>query len=437
MYKFLAFLVFMAAVIGGLWVMPEGKWAQLDETRSTIRAAAGEDYEWLLGSSQGMGRKSEANLAVATTDMTASEPQIDTSEVIEVAAVSSPEGRYVSGDEPAESAASGQSEPMYDIVRVGSPAGRYVDGPKMAAPAETMVEMADIVRVSSPGGRYVDAPVMVKKVRKIIRVASPAGRYVDAPVMAAKPPVMAEVIRVSSPAGRYVDAPPMITGAVETKDIVRVSSPPGRYVDGPVMKVEAAPMADIVRVSSPPGRYVDGPVMKVEAAPMADIVRVSSPPGRYVDGPVMKVEAAPMADIVRVSSPPGRYVDGPAVATTARKTETGALAFPIQFEFATSQFTPSGKAAVEDLLQYVKSRGFRRISLSGHTDSIGRKPDNLALSKQRLDAVEKYLRAGGYNGEIELLPKGESEPFTGIDRSKYTNRELREFDRRVELRSGQ
>jgi outer membrane protein OmpA-like peptidoglycan-associated protein len=56
------------------------------------------------------------------------------------------------------------------------------------------------------------------------------------------------------------------------------------------------------------------------------------------------------------------------------------------------------------------------------------------LSRERLEAVERYLHAGGFSGKLNLIPKGKSEPFTGVDRTKYAGEALYQLDRRVELR---
>jgi hypothetical protein len=47
--------------------------------------------------------------------------------------------------------------------------------------------------------------------------------------------------------------------------------------------------------------------------------------------------------------------------------------------------------------------------------------------------VAAYLKKGGYKGKLNLIPKGETEPFTGVDRSQYSRDELYQLDRRVEL----
>ena len=434
-YKFLAALVFLMAVFFGLWWMPEGKWAQLDETRSSIRAAAGEDYRWLLGSPKNTTRKAEKKKKrkkVAKTDKAEKKKKrkkmakADGAEMAKeskanVVAVVSPDGRYVDAAMPAKSTTAATSVTIAEVVRVESPLGRYVNAVVEDAP----MVVADIVRIGSPSGRYIDPPKQRKKVkknRKRKKKVRVAGNYE----------------RIGSPAGRYVNAPGRtVEKATVTRSLVRVSSPKGRYVSAPKQDVKKKKVArKIIRVSSPRGRYVSAPTRKVKKTTVArKIVRISSPDGRYVSAPKAKRKKR-RGILARVSSPDGRYVSAPAAVTTARKTESGALAFPIQFIFATSDFTSDGRKAADELLEYVKSKGFSRITLSGHTDSIGTRSDNLRLSKRRLDAVSSHLRAGGYTGEINLLPKGESEPFTGIDRSKYSRNALREFDRRVELRAG-
>ena len=57
----------------------------------------------------------------------------------------------------------------------------------------------------------------------------------------------------------------------------------------------------------------------------------------------------------------------------------------------------------------------------------------MALSRARLATVERFLRDSGFEGDLELVPKGESEPFQGVERSEYELEDLYQLDRRVEL----
>jgi len=57
----------------------------------------------------------------------------------------------------------------------------------------------------------------------------------------------------------------------------------------------------------------------------------------------------------------------------------------------------------------------------------------MALSRERLATVKRFLRVSGFEGELELVPKGESEPFAGVERGEYEREDLYQLDRRVEL----
>ena len=107
--------------------------------------------------------------------------------------------------------------------------------------------------------------------------------------------------------------------------------------------------------------------------------------------------------------------------------------FPIKFVFREAKFTPQGGEAAKLLLTYVKLKKFKTITLSGHADERGGEHYNIDLSRQRLETVSRYLAEGGFRGQVVLAPKGESEPFQGVDRRKYPLEELYQLDRRVEL----
>jgi outer membrane protein OmpA-like peptidoglycan-associated protein len=110
---------------------------------------------------------------------------------------------------------------------------------------------------------------------------------------------------------------------------------------------------------------------------------------------------------------------------------------PMQFVYREATLTDDGRHAFSLLLEYVKIKNFGAVTLSGHADERGGPDYNMDLSRERLEAIERLLRAGGYGGKIELLPKGESEPFSGVDRTHLPLEELMQLDRRVELRVAQ
>lgn len=110
-----------------------------------------------------------------------------------------------------------------------------------------------------------------------------------------------------------------------------------------------------------------------------------------------------------------------------------ATPIPIMFHYREATFTDDGRKAAGLLAEYVRLEGITALSLTGHADERGSVEANLELSRERLEAVSRFLRENGFAGALELLPKGKSEPFTGVDRSKYPQEVLYQLDRRVEL----
>ncbi|MEO1544518.1 MAG: OmpA family protein [Pseudomonadota bacterium] len=107
---------------------------------------------------------------------------------------------------------------------------------------------------------------------------------------------------------------------------------------------------------------------------------------------------------------------------------------PIQFVYRTAVFTDQGRRAVDLLRAFLIAKKPGEIVLTGHADERGTPQMNMELSRQRLEAVETYLTAAGFTGRLVLEPKGESEPFRGVDRTAFSAEDLFQLDRRVEIR---
>ncbi|MGI9523894.1 MAG: OmpA family protein [Hyphomicrobiaceae bacterium] len=113
---------------------------------------------------------------------------------------------------------------------------------------------------------------------------------------------------------------------------------------------------------------------------------------------------------------------------------SASMPIPIQFAFRQAVFTPSGLDAADLLADYLIAKKLKRAILTGHADERGSEKLNRSLSRDRLYAVRRHLRKRGFEGTLVLLPRGEAEPFDGIERSHYTDVELYKLDRRVELK---
>jgi outer membrane protein OmpA-like peptidoglycan-associated protein len=110
---------------------------------------------------------------------------------------------------------------------------------------------------------------------------------------------------------------------------------------------------------------------------------------------------------------------------------------PMTFIYDTATLTSEGHRAGALLLEYLQLKDFGAVTLTGHADERGTHEYNLDLSMQRLDTIERFLSDGGYKGQLDLIPKGETEPFSAVDRTKYRRDDLWQLDRRVELHGAQ
>jgi outer membrane protein OmpA-like peptidoglycan-associated protein len=133
---------------------------------------------------------------------------------------------------------------------------------------------------------------------------------------------------------------------------------------------------------------------------------------------------------------PGDTAPTNLAATPAPAGEAGvrkAVPVPITFVFNEPTLTDDGRKAASLLLEYLRLKQFAKVSLTGHADERGTDELNMTLSRERLDTVARYLKGGGFKGELELIPKGKREPFAGVVRNQYPLEDLYQLDRRVEL----
>jgi outer membrane protein OmpA-like peptidoglycan-associated protein len=175
-----------------------------------------------------------------------------------------------------------------------------------------------------------------------------------------------------------------------------------------------------------------------KASPDAPVAS-SQPPSTVPAEPQVVAKAAPEAAAPEVTS---KDTSASTLATARlqanipavrEEQERRTIPVPITFIFDEANFTGDGRKAADLLLEYLKLKHFDRITLTGHADERGSEKLNMDLSRERLDTVAHYLRKGGFAGKLDLIPKGESEPFLGVNRSEYSQDALWQLDRRVEL----
>lgn len=123
----------------------------------------------------------------------------------------------------------------------------------------------------------------------------------------------------------------------------------------------------------------------------------------------------------------------PATPAVSAPPQSTTVPVPVTFLYNEATLTSDGRKAAALLLEYLQLKRFPSITLTGHADERGSDDLNMALSRERLDTVASFLRDGGYRGQLNLVAKGKSEPYTGVVRGDFSQEDLWQLDRRVEL----
>lgn len=100
------------------------------------------------------------------------------------------------------------------------------------------------------------------------------------------------------------------------------------------------------------------------------------------------------------------------------------------FQKGKSKINPDSYGELDIVLKMMRENKNMVIQLEGHTDYQGDPKDNMKLSKERVDAVKKYLISGGISGSrIKTKAFGGEMPL-----SRDETPEAHSLNRRVELR---
>lgn len=102
----------------------------------------------------------------------------------------------------------------------------------------------------------------------------------------------------------------------------------------------------------------------------------------------------------------------------------------IEFDTRSAVIKPSGKAILDELLVPLRSMSYRKLEVTGYTDSVGLRENNISLSQARAEAVKSYLTAKGINPEtVETSGKGPDMPV-----AVNSTPEGRASNRRIEFK---
>lgn len=117
--------------------------------------------------------------------------------------------------------------------------------------------------------------------------------------------------------------------------------------------------------------------------------------------------------------------------TDARGTDRGVVVnLPdVLFEFDSARLTAEARKNAREIAEVVRDLEDRRVSVEGHTDSVGTIPYNQRLSQERARAVASELMANGVSKRrVSTQGFGESDPIAS-NKTDYG----RQRNRRVEV----
>ncbi|MDP9107987.1 MAG: OmpA family protein [Pseudomonadota bacterium] len=105
----------------------------------------------------------------------------------------------------------------------------------------------------------------------------------------------------------------------------------------------------------------------------------------------------------------------------------------VEFESGKTTLTAKGKAILDEMASALQKLKDKKVEIIGHTDGVGLRASNLALSKARADEVKIYLGARGINPDLlSTSGQGPDRPVAGNDTA-----EGRARNRRIEFRIAQ
>lgn len=274
------------------------------------------------------------------------------------------------------------------------------------------------------------------------------------------PPARAQTARPLAPGAVAITALPpgntASTPAIATIPGARAAVAPGMVVVAGTVPDESSRQLILVRMRELYGadRVVDqlGVAQLVSPPQWAQHVqRMLSPDLKQVsrgqisiNGNVVELKGEVATDTVRqqvvqaltaqINNPTYSVRNGLRVTGAGQEQLDAALANRIiEFEPGSAQLTPAGQAVLDQLLPVLRQLAGRRFEVIGHTDAMGARSTNIALSQARADSVKAYLVFKG-QPEASLGASG-----VGPDRPLASNdtAEGRARNRRIEFRVGQ
>lgn len=103
-----------------------------------------------------------------------------------------------------------------------------------------------------------------------------------------------------------------------------------------------------------------------------------------------------------------------------------AVQFPIQFRPGSAVITPASGSTLLEISKILALTPDRCVIVEGHTDAEGNPERNMALSRDRANAVVKFIADKGNVERRRLVPvgKGSNDPLRDVDPRDAKNRRV-------------
>ncbi|MFA6147096.1 MAG: OmpA family protein [bacterium] len=121
-------------------------------------------------------------------------------------------------------------------------------------------------------------------------------------------------------------------------------------------------------------------------------VEAGSPPGLPTVTPAQDIPSIAGPALAALPKPPARFI--------------------LYFEHDSANLTAESRATLQKVLRTIRDRAPIDISVVGHTDTVGKKDYNYALSLKRAMAIASTLRANGVDPSIlDITSHGKDNPL--------------------------
>lgn len=114
-------------------------------------------------------------------------------------------------------------------------------------------------------------------------------------------------------------------------------------------------------------------------------------------------------------------------ATALPHVQPESIALPVQFAFDSAEILPRARVQLDAMAEGIKLLPpATRVVIEGHTDAVGTPQYNLHLSRQRAEAVKRYLvtEHGLDEKQLSTIGFGPARPLDGVDASRPDNRRV-------------